>query len=311
MLKKIVIQIEDTAEQAALEEQVRLLEQAGLKVEFVQMVTVGVKPENGEHAVTCAPQQETRATLYVTDNPDKVRAAYGPNCPILLYITEANQDKWWKNVPYAVISVRGLTPDFLERVYRRFVGAPWDILETERLLIREMTEADLDDLYRIHDQPGAEEFVAPLDEDREKQLDILKNYIRKIYPVFGFGMWMVVEKKSGRCIGRVGLQMESSISREQENDGRAEIQGDGEADTFCPELGFIMEKSAQRKGYCLEACRAVLRYGFKDLDLEKICAVVAQENLASREFCARLGGKVEVKGGQYLFYWSRIDAVNE
>ena len=34
-----------------------------------------------------------------------------------------------------------------------------------------------------------------------------------------------------------------------------------------PELGFIIAREAQRKGYCMEACGAILEYGFRELDL--------------------------------------------
>ena len=245
----------------------------------------------------------TDSVLFFTDNPDWVWKKYGSDCCILLYLTEANREKWWKGISYAVLSVRGLETDFLERVYRRHIGAPWDILETERLLIREMTECDLDDLYRIHDQPGIEGFVAPLEDNREIQLEILRSYIQKVYPIFGFGMWMMVEKTSGRCVGRVGLQMENSIciSKKESDEDREPV----------PELGFIVETSAQRKGYCMEACRAVLEYGFEELGMEKIRAVVTELNTASANLCARLGGSVQKRDGQVLFYWSTMDAVQD
>lgn len=285
MLEKVVIEIEDQTEAEAMAEQIPKLELAGLQVEYYDK-----NPMSGTGG---------EAVLFVTDNPDNVWKKYGTDCCIVLYLTEANSEKWWKGISYAVLSVRGLEPDFLEKVYRRYAGAPWDILETERLLIREMTEENLDDLYRIHNQPGIEDFVAPLETDREKQREILKSYIRKVYPIFGFGMWMVVEKESGRCIGRVGLQMESSIRTSCRDD---EVRMSEQV----PELGFIMEISEQHKGYCQEACHAVLQYGFEELEMDKICAVVAENNIASAKLCFRLGGRAQKKDGQYLFYWSKM-----
>lgn len=277
MLRRVIIEIEDQTEAQVLEEQIQVLKESGLQAEHGRNV-----PESERENVS-----ETGQELVVTDDPERIWKKYGQDCCILLYLTEANHDKWWKGITYAVISVRGLNPEFLEQVYRRHIGAPWDILETERLLIREMTEEDLDDLYRIHDQPGIEGFVAPLESDREKQKEILHSYIRKVYPVFGFGMWMIIEKGTGRSIGRAGLQMEKED---------------------CPELGFIIEASAQRKGYCMEACRAVLKYGLEELGMEKICAVVTEKNLPSRSFCRRLGGKEEVRDGQHLFFWSTMSS---
>ncbi len=235
--------------------------------------------------------ERTAAVLWITDNPDRIREEYGADCCILLYLTERNRNRWWPDIPHAILSLKGLDAEYLERVYRRHIGAPWDILETERLLIREMTVEDLDDLYRIYDQPNVERWLAPLWEDREEQREILKRYIENVYPILGVGMWMMVEKKTGRCVGRVGLQL-------AEGDAPAEY-------SEIPKLGFILEKSAQRKGYCREACLAVLRYAFEEMDFGEVCAVVAEDNLASHRFCTAIGGTPRTVDGRCMYEWHR------
>lgn len=48
----------------------------------------------------------------------------------------------------------------------------------------------------------------------------------------------------------------------------------------------------RNKGYATEACRALVAYGFKVLNLEKICAYVESDNTASRHVAEKAGLRV-------------------
>ena len=75
--------------------------------------------------------------------------------------------------------------------------------------------------------------------------------------------------ESGSCIGRAGF-----FWRE---------------DAQFPELGFAVKKSEQGKGYCLEACRAILRFGFEELGFSCVQALTREGNRAAEAVLARLG----------------------
>lgn len=99
---------------------------------------------------------------------------------------------------------------------------------------------------------------------------------------------MLEEKSGGRCVGRAGFHMREGFAY--------------------PELGFIVAQEDQRKGYCLEACSALLEYGFRELEFDGVQALVAEGNRASEEVCRRLGGtpaeKICWKGKKCLrFVW--------
>ena len=51
--------------------------------------------------------------------------------------------------PYAVESLEGIGAEELEGICRRLSGKPWEILRTERLIVREQKEEDLDILYAV------------------------------------------------------------------------------------------------------------------------------------------------------------------
>lgn len=290
MLEKVIVSLEKEAAEDKIKElreklalyQTELLVDAGLCGGKQAADKADETDETGRNAEGKAYGKD--AAVYITDRPDKVRAAVGEDACILLYLTEDNRGKIWTDIPYATEDLEGLDGDFLEKVYQRHIKEPWEILQTQRLIIREMTEEDLDALYRIYAQPGIEEVMDGLSEDREEERAYIRAYIERAYPFYGFGLWMITEKESGRCVGRAGFFM-----REGFND---------------PELGFIIAREAQRKGYCLEACGAMLEYGFRELGFVQVQALVAEGNNASLAVCRKLGGLVEQrivwKGRSYL-----------
>lgn len=85
----------------------------------------------------------------------------------------------------------------------------------------------------------------------------------------GFGLWAVVEKDSGRVIGYCGLIFLENTT---------EI-----------ELAYGLAKSSWGKGFATEAARVSLRYGFEELKLDRIVAVVNPQNAPSQRVLEKLG----------------------
>lgn len=116
------------------------------------------------------------------------------------------------------------------------------ILETERLLLREMTMADFDALYAVlGDADIMQHYPYTFDEERVRGW-ITRNIER--YKVFGFGLWAVVLKETGEMIGDCGLTMQL-------------IGGQVK-----PEIGYHIRRDQQRKGYGSEAARGVRDWAF-------------------------------------------------
>lgn len=79
------------------------------------------------------------------------------------------------------------------------------VIETERLLLREMTEEDFSALYKmLADSDIMQHYPYVFDEKRIRNW-ILRNIER--YRVFGFGLWAVCLKTTGEMIGDCGLTM--------------------------------------------------------------------------------------------------------
>lgn len=208
------------------------------------------------------------ADFCITDIPKLCRLAATEQIPSLLFLHEGNQNAPMQQIPYAVMDFEGIDYAYLCDIYKRFFHIPWTILETERCVLREMTPEDLDALYEVYADPEISRYTEALYEDREQELAYMKDYIEHVYRFCGLGIWVIVEKQINRLIGRAGLAFRDGY------------------DT--PEIGFIIGKEYQRKGYAYEVCRAILKY-CKSLDMKMIRVIYQKENRASEELCKKLG----------------------
>lgn len=213
--------------------------------------------------------KELKGSLYVTDDADTAEMLRNRGEAVLIYFHEENRNQDFSGFLFGVEDPESLEEDYLERVYRRLKGLPWNILETERCLIRETRPEDVDAFYQIYSNPAITEFMEDLYPDKEQEREYIREYIEKIYAYYEFGVWTVVEKESGDIIGRAGFSYREGYDE--------------------PELGFIIGVPWQRKGYAEEVCRAILNYGWENLGFDRVQVLVEVWNEASLRLCDKLG----------------------
>lgn len=163
-----------------------------------------------------------------------------------------------------------MDPAFLKRDALRKAGRPVEIARTKRLLIRETVLSDVPELYRIGQQPGMGDYLKPMQPTLEEELEFMDAYIRHAYAFYDFGLWTVLDQKSGRIAGRAGL-FPSEILEEK------------------VELGYMIAPEYQKKGYARECGQAILSYAEEVLDLEEIHLLSDSRNMASLRTAAALG----------------------
>lgn len=188
-------------------------------------------------------------------------------------------DEPWKG-DLAVTGPEAVTPRRITDAARRKTGLPLMIGETERLVLRELSEEDLPAVRDLGLQETDTEMLgtsAGLFCDAA----FLSSYIRNQYPLFGFGLWGVFLKKdaedascgsgqgSGELIGLAGFGMPEEEAGQEERQEEA------------PELGYYIAPSFRRKGYAEEACRLCLLYAKEELGLEEVLLRIREENRAS------------------------------
>ena len=216
-----------------------------------------------------AAQGTEAGQLVVTDHAlfaEKISAAGGN---VLAFLHEGNREQDFSKLKYAMENPEELEAEYLERVYRRLVRLPWDILETERCFIRETTEDDVEDFYKIYSDSAITQYTEGLYPEIEQEKQYVREYIDKIYGFYDFGVWTVTEKATGQVIGRAGFSYR-----------------EGFAD---PEIGFVIGMPWQHRGIAFEICKAILAYGKEQLEFQLVNALVNSENAASLRLCRRLG----------------------
>lgn len=158
---------------------------------------------------------------------------------------------------------------FLQRVYERHYGIPWTILETERCIVRELALSDMDALFEMYEEKGMTDYMEGL-YGYEEETAYQKAYIENMYRFYGYGMWLIFEKKTGRLIGRAGVENSGSM------EGKLE-------------LGYAVRTSYQRQGYACEVCRAIVDYARDELCAPELHCMIQSKNTASEKLAQKLG----------------------
>ena len=210
-----------------------------------------------------------KADVKITDSPQMAADYAKRNIPYIVVLNEKNKAETFPSGAYCVECAEDIDDAYKDRVYRRFRGLPWDITETNRLRIREITVEDVPRLYELYSDEDITKYMEPLFPEQEKEIEYTKAYIQNVYQFYGYGMWVIELKKEHEIIGRVGLEYKEGF------DGL--------------ELGFMLGTAYQHQGYAYEACEAVLQYGMNTLDITEFCAFVNEDNTASVKLCERLG----------------------
>ncbi len=163
---------------------------------------------------------------------------------------------------YVAEDVSCLNSDYIEGVYRRCHSLPWEIAQTEHLLIRETSEADLDALLQIYKDEELLRFLPPM-EDYESEYQKLLAYQKNIYGLLEFGIWTLLLRESNTVIGRLGFELK-------------EYEGE-----VLPDLGYAIATEYRGRGYAREACLAVIDWMREHTDYPRISCRISEENKAS------------------------------
>jgi [ribosomal protein S5]-alanine N-acetyltransferase len=143
-------------------------------------------------------------------------------------------------------------------------------LETERLFLRELVEADAKNLVALNASHNVVRYTGdgPL-ADEAAALVVLRENLFPQYRTYSVGRWAVERKSDGRFLGWCGLRWH------MEN---------GEYD-----LGYRFLEEHWGHGYATESARACLALGRARFPEARIVAKTRVENAASRRVLEKLG----------------------
>ena len=151
---------------------------------------------------------------------------------------------------------------------RRNSPAPW--LETLRLELRAFGPGDFDLLWRLDSDPRVMKYIAdgkPASRDAVTQR--LKRFIRypTLYP--DLGVWRATRRDTGAYIGWFALNYAGKST---------DI-----------EVGYRLLPEVWGRGFATEGAKALVDYGFDDLDLDRIIGVTHPGNKASQRVLMKAG----------------------
>ena len=149
------------------------------------------------------------------------------------------------------------------------------ILETSRLILRELIEDDASDVYRMNSNPNVMRYLGgeALLVSPEQALAIFRTRIFPAYAAHGMDRWAVVLRETNSLVGLCGLRY---LPRTNEYD-----------------LGYRFMESHWGKGYATECAGAVLAWGRERMPGARIIGRSFLENTASIRILEKIGMRFE------------------
>jgi ribosomal-protein-alanine N-acetyltransferase len=145
------------------------------------------------------------------------------------------------------------------------------ILETERLILRELTPDDAEALYRVYHEPDVlKYFTVGLPESVEVERAGIERHLG-YYTEHGFGLWATILRESGELIGRCGLLS-------QQLDGVREV-----------EVAYLLSRRFWGRGLASEVARGIRDYAFDALGCPRLVSVIHPANKASKRVASAIG----------------------
>ena len=145
-----------------------------------------------------------------------------------------------------------------------------NILETERLLIREIGGGDAPFINALFNSPGFLKYIG----DRGVRSDdeartFIRERLRKSYEVNGYGLYAVLLKSDSTPVGICGFVRRDTLPG--------------------PDLGFAFLPEHEGKGYGYESSVTVLEHGREKLGFERVLAITTLDNGPSIRLLDKLG----------------------
>lgn len=160
------------------------------------------------------------------------------------------------------------------------------ILKTSRLYLRQIHEEDATDLFELRSNPDIMRFIPrPIAQTTEDAIALIRQMKDKMEKEQGIN-WGICLKDHSKMIGTIGYV---AIAKEHH---RAEV-------------GYLLGSQHQRKGIMQEALNAVLQYGFAEMNLHSVEALVMEDNKASAALLLKTGFKQTASFEDYLFFNGR------
>lgn len=172
-----------------------------------------------------------------------------------------------------------------------FSFLPFQNLESERLLLRQITPDDVNEIFALRSNPETMKYIPrPLATTKDDAMGHIKMIQDKIVSNEGIN-WAITEKGNPKMIGIIGHYR---IRWEH----------------FRSEIGYMLLPEHQGKGIITEAIQLLVDYGFNEMKMHSLEAIIDPENTASARVLEKNNFVKEAHFKENEFYDGKfLDAV--
>lgn len=156
------------------------------------------------------------------------------------------------------------------------------VLETERLILREITKDDTEGIFACFSNDNVTRFYGQDTLVNIEQAEQFVEFFSRNYAEKRGIRWGFERKGTRGIIGTVGFNAWSPKHKKAE-------------------IGYEISPEHWRKGYTSEAVSKIISYGFDSMGLNRIGAVVFIENEASNNLLSKLGFHKEGILREYMY----------
>ena len=161
------------------------------------------------------------------------------------------------------------------------------ILETERLVLREIVERDAAFILDLLNQPTFIKYIGDRNvRTLEEAKEFIENHYRQSYREHGFGLYLVELKEA--------FLQSQTLNSKSKIEMPIGICGFVKRDYLSyADIGFAFLPQFEKKGYAFESTDALMKYGTDVLGFKRILAITTQDNENSGKLLEKIGLKFE------------------
>jgi RimJ/RimL family protein N-acetyltransferase len=145
-----------------------------------------------------------------------------------------------------------------------------NILETERLVMRQMCADDAEFIIALVNSPGWLQYIGDRGiKTTEQAIDYIENRLNQHFRIHGFGYMIAIKKADNVPVGICGILRRDYLT--------------------LPDIGFALLPEFEGSGFAFEMTKATFEYGKSTLNLPKMCGITLEENQKSIRLLEKIG----------------------
>jgi [ribosomal protein S5]-alanine N-acetyltransferase len=163
------------------------------------------------------------------------------------------------------------------------------ILETERLLMRQILPEDAQNIFELDNNPNVMQYLGG---KTITDINLIHNKIKRIrkeYEDYKIARFAVILKETNEFIGWSGIQF---VTEEENNH------------INYYDLGYRLNENFWGKGYGLEAALPWVKYAFEEMKIEILTAGAHEDNIGSNKILQKCGMKYINQYDWETFPWN-------